>query len=286
MKIRTYIVTYKNPEHLHHNLSTLFACDMSGLDLEVNIINNHTELYLAEEFESRVNVLHNMTRPNFSVGHLSRDWNAGIVIGFEDLTNPACDMVLLSQDDTIWHPIALQAIAHQSNKYSAIFLGNGDCVVAFRPEAIRRIGLWDERYSCNGFHEMDMFLRSAIYNGSETSINDIWHQLLPVVRSNFPRDPYLWNPLPYEATELIYRPDSNKERHEDKNKYSVYHATPRELFKEKWGEYPEYKPLAQMVEEHKNGPIGKSYIMFPYFEKNVYDLEQKGYVYRDAYNWI
>jgi hypothetical protein len=289
MRIKVYIVTYKNPAHLEENLRTLTNqdFDIPGLaSFEVFIINNHTEFRMAPIYEERVNVLHNKTRPDFSVGHLSRDWNAALVHGFVNLVDPQADLVILSQDDTVWKPNALKTIVEHSNQYSAIFLGNGDCVVAFRPIAIRRIGLWDERFSCNGFHEMDMFLRAAIYNGEETSINDVWHQLLPQVRDQYPLYPYLWNRLPMSPLDLIYRPDSNPDRREDKNKYSVYHHIPRELFKHKWGEYPELVPLAEQVERHKSGPITPQYIMYPYFEKDVFDLKEKNYLTCEPYSWI
>lgn len=286
MKIKIYIVTYRNENHLNENLRTLFGMDFAGHDVEVNIINNHTEFRIADEYASKVNVLHNRTRPDFSVGHLSRDWNAAIVLGFKSLVTPDADLVILSQDDTVWNPIALKTIAEYSNKYTAIFLGNGDCVVAFRPEAIRRSGLWDERFSCNGFHEMDMFLRAVLYNGEATSINDVWHQLLPNVRSQFPPNPYLWNPLPFGPRELIYRPDSNPDRRDDKTRYSVYHHIPRELFKHKWGAYPEMIPLEWQVKQHVNGPITPQYIMYPYFEKDVYDLKKKNYLTCEPYGWV
>ena len=286
MKIKVYIVTYKNPEHLNKNLISLFRTAPVSGTLEVTIINNHPELVLDSSVMGRVNIMQNQTRPPFSVGHLSRDWNAAIVNGFVSLTNPDADLVILSQDDTIWNENALQVIAQHSQQYSAIFLGNGDCVVAFRPDAIRKIGLWDERFSCNGFHEMDMFLRAALYNGPETSINDVWHQLLPNVRNNFPPHPYLWNPLPFGPTDLIYRPDSNVDRKEDKARYSVYHHIPRELYKYKWGEYPEFIPLAKQVERFSAGPITPQYIMYPYFEKDVEDLKGKNYLTSDPYAWI
>lgn len=289
MKIKLYIVTYKNPEHLHENLSTLLSNDytIDGFEgIKITVINNHSEFAMHEEYAKYVNVMHNMTRPDFSVGHLSRDWNAALVNGFVNLKNPDCDLVILSQDDTIWQPDAIKKIVEQSKRYSAIFLGNGDCVCAFTAEAIRKIGLWDERFSCNGFHEMDMFLRSVIYNGDNTSINDVWHQLLPNIRNQFALNPYLHNPLPYGPKDVIYRPDSNPDRVNDKNLYSQYHATSRELFKYKWGEYPELLPIQQQAEKHKDGPVTPQFIFYPYFEKDVYDLKKKNYLHVDHYNWI
>lgn len=286
--VKVYIVTYKNEEHLNENLRTLFGSwDLSeNITMEVYVINNHTDFKMDENYYDRgVKVLHNQTRPDFSVGHLPRDWNAALVQGFVDLNNPECDVVLLSQDDTIWAPQSLQRIVDQTLFYDFIALGNGDCVCAFTPNGVRTVGLFDEsRFSSNGFHEMDYFLRAALYLGHKASINDIWHQLLPQVRNNFGPNPYLWNQLPYGPRELIYRPDSNEERKGDKDKYSVYHSIAREAFKEKWGVYPELKPLAQQVIDHANGPLQKQTILYPYFEKDLnHDTTNTNYV--EHYRW-
>ena len=281
------------PEEILNNGTILYVphnmnFEIPDLDtFEVTVINNHSKFEIHDDFKDTVSVMHNMTRPDFSVGHLPRDWNAAIVQGFKSLKNPDCDLLIHCQDDTVWQIDALARIVEASKKYSTILLGNGDCLVAHKPEGIRRVGLWDERFSCNGFHEMDYFLRSALYNGDEASINDVWHQILPAQRGQFPRNPYLWNSLPYGATDIIYRPDTNIDRKEDKKHSFPYHAIAREVFLDKWGVYPETEPLTQQVERHKaNGPPGKSYIMYPYFEKDVETLEKQNYLIREQYDWV
>ena len=289
-KVKVYIVTYRNPEHLNENLKTLFwSYDLTyGLNLEVNVINNHSEFSMDGDFVAKgVNVLHNQTRPDFSVGHLPRDWNAALVQGFVDLKNPDCDVVILSQDDTVWKGNALQNIVDQTFHYDFIALGNGDCVCAFTPTGVRKMGLWDEtNFSSNGFHECDAFIRAALYLGERASINDVFHQLMPEARGKFPPHPYLFNQLPYGPRDLIYRPDSNFEKINDKNVYSVYHATAREAFKRKWGTYPEMEPLIHQVERFKDGPLHPTPILYPYFEKDL-DAEVLATTnWVDSYKWI
>lgn len=290
MKVKIYIVTYKNPMHLDANLRSLHNMNFEIPDLdtfEVTIINNHSGFEMHDDFKDTVSVMHNVVRPDFSIGHISRDWNAAIIHGFQDLNNPDCDLLIHCQDDTVWQPNALSQIVEASKTYSSIMLGNGDCLVAHTPDSIRRIGLWDERFSCNGFHELDYFLRAALYNGEKTSINDVWHQLLPGVRNRFPHNPYLWNPLPAGPTDIIWRPDDNVDRQENKSKYRVFQHIAREVFIDKWGVYPELEPLKNQVERHKvAGPPGKSYIMYPYFEKNVETLLAQNYLIVEPYDWL
>ena len=291
MKIMLYIVTYNNEEHVNHNLKTLFQCDMTGLDVTVHVVSNHSNLVIHDEFKpylesGQLKIIMNETRPDWSTIHLTRNWNECLVAGFKDLKNPACDMVILSQDDIGWHPDALQKIVNYSKQYSCILLGPGDQVMAFLPEAVRKIGLFDERIMA--FAETEFFLRAALYNGPKTTINDYWHQILLPVRKNFPpTPPYLWNPLPEQPYGIIYRPDSNEQRKQQARDSGVpkYHCISREVYFEKWGVYPELEPLAQQVERHKNGPIGKQYIFYPYFEIDVEDLKKKNYVYREEYTY-
>jgi len=291
-KVKVYIVTYKNAQHLNENLRTLFESydasgGMSNIYLEVNIINNHSDFSIYPEFDKyHINILHNQTRPDFSVGHLPRDWNAALVNGFVDLNKPDCDVVIVSQDDTMWFHKALQHIVEQTYFYDFISLGNGDCVCAFTPVGVKQLGLWDEtNFSSNGFHECDMFLRAALYLGNRASINDVYHQLLLETRHKFPPHPYLWNQLPYTPNELIVRPASNSDKNDDKDKYSTYHSIAREAFKNKWGMYPELEPLSEQVKRFKDGPLIKTPILYPYFEKDLSPEILSTTNWVDSYKW-
>ena len=51
-RMKIYIVTYKRCDVLNDTLEKLFNSDFSKVpNTEVNIINNHTEFYLRDEFK-------------------------------------------------------------------------------------------------------------------------------------------------------------------------------------------------------------------------------------------
>jgi len=69
--MKVFIVTYKRPKVLNETLDILFnKTDFKLIkDTEVTIINNHSEFVLNKQFEDKVRVLHNMTRPDWDVGN-------------------------------------------------------------------------------------------------------------------------------------------------------------------------------------------------------------------------
>ena len=75
-KLKIYIVTYKRSNVLNDTLEKLFKSDFSQVpNTEVNIINNHTDFRLDSQFKDKVNVLHNVLRPDWSNGNLAENWN-------------------------------------------------------------------------------------------------------------------------------------------------------------------------------------------------------------------
>ena len=72
--MKIFIVTYRRPAILNKTLDILFnKTDFSSIpNTEVNIINNHSEFVLNEEFKDKVHVFHNNTRP---------DWTRAILHG-------------------------------------------------------------------------------------------------------------------------------------------------------------------------------------------------------------
>ena len=85
-KMKIYIMTYKRCNVLNDTLEKLFNSDFSKvLNTEVNIINNHSEFYIRDEFKDRVNVLHNVLRPDWSNGNISENYNQAFINGVIDL---------------------------------------------------------------------------------------------------------------------------------------------------------------------------------------------------------
>ncbi len=168
-KIKIFIVTYKSKISLNNNIKSLLESDLMQHNWEINVINNHS---LNDEYVDKVKVWHNVLRPDFSTGHLARNWNQAIINGFKDLNNPDCDILVNSQDDVLFKKDCFSKLIEFHKKYSFIQSGAGDSLCSYLPEAVKEIGLWDERFCNIGYQEADYFLRALIYNKNKSMISD------------------------------------------------------------------------------------------------------------------
>lgn len=267
MKIKLYMVTYKGHIRLRPTLTSLFNSDIVNYDYEINIINNHTDIRLPKEFEGKVNILHNTLRPDFSKGHLARNWNQAIINGFESLTNPACDIVVCSQDDSIFRKDWASRLVEAHQKYSFIHNGHGDQFHSYTPEAIRNVGLWDERFCGLARQAADYFWRQIMHNKEHASIQD-------------PRHHRVWNPLfPEDLMKSwgwLVDPDVRK-IDTDSGSTPVDLEISAKLMAMK---YP-FEPFPWTLEKIQNAPqrtVIDNFITYPYFEKDIYNLREKGYI--------
>ena len=164
--IKIYIVTYRRPNILNKTLDILFnKTDFPSIpNTEVNIINNHSEFRLNEEFEGRVKVIHNNTRPDWDTGNLSRNWNEALLHGFKDLNNPDAKIVVTMQNDIVLCENWTTNLLKMHQKYTFITGQLGDNIVSYRPEAVKKIGMWDERFLTPANKEADYYIRALIYN--------------------------------------------------------------------------------------------------------------------------
>lgn len=283
--INLYIVTYRNPGDLNSAIASIFA---SGADVRINVINNHSEFFLEPEHERRVTVLHNNLRPDFSTGHLARNWNQALLHGFKDLKNPASDIVITIQDDVLFKADWLSRLADLHRRYSFITMGAGDAFCSYLPEAVRRIGLWDERFSNIGCQEADYFLRALIYNRERSSINDPIHgRLHNAVDGNtftsYGGSYRKWlekqetdgDPAERADSMLISVPRMNPDRSRAQRSSMKFHNLSAKIFQHKWG-----LPLSKWTEEHYavRNSLVPNYITYPYFEKDVEGLRDKNYI--------
>jgi hypothetical protein len=262
MKIRFYIITYDCNLILNEwLLESIKISHYDRNDVEFFIINNHTNLYMKDEYKSFVKVIDNNLRPDFSTGHLSRNYNQAIINGFEDLNNPKCDAVITCQVDSILCPYWHQEIIKYLESYKYICVGTGDQLQVFTPESVKEIGLYDERFCNIGFQEADYFLRSCIYFRKKSSINDFFH----------------FRVLNSIDHEILFNTPSAFMRNEKSHMDSyVHHKYTKKLFKAKWGFEPEgweIEPSFENVE-----PLIQNYIYYPYFEKNINNLSEKKYL--------
>lgn len=173
MKIRVGIVSYNNATDLNNLLASLFASDIIEHDYSIEVINNHSNFNLRDEFKDRVNVIHNRVRPDWSTGHISKDYNSILVRGFGNLNAPHHDIVIIIQEDNVVKPDFISKLIPLHQTYSYIAAGVGGQLMSFLPDAIKKIGLFDERISSVGSHDTDYFIRSVIWNRERTSLNDI-----------------------------------------------------------------------------------------------------------------
>jgi hypothetical protein len=171
MKIKVYIVTYKNDGAVSRNLESLYRSDLVDHDYEINIINNHSEFNLAIT-HPRTKVIHNNCRVDWSTGYLARDWNFSIVDGFRDLCKPDCDLVVACQNDTVFFPDWMSYLVGYMKEYDFVSVGIGDNCMCWTPEGVRSIGLFDETYCSLGCQEIDYFQMAVLLNPDKSSIND------------------------------------------------------------------------------------------------------------------
>lgn len=259
MKIKIYIITYKGDDKVRRNLDSLSVSDIIDYEYEVYIINNHSSFNINNlELDSfsmnNIKILHNVLRPDFSNGHLSRNWNQAIVNGFKDLNKPDCDILIHCQDDTLWEKDCFKKLINVHEKFTFIQYGLGDQFCSYLPEAVKKIGLWDERFNSITMQGEDYFTRAVRYNYYKTTVTD-------------PRHMRKHNPLP--NLNLIKRPPGKTWEQKHKG-YGI------RFFEMKWG-MSGRDAFNKATKGEKINPHIESYMMYPYFEKDVDDLKGKGY---------
>ena len=286
-----YIVTYKNEDLLQRCLDSALV-STSGLEpndtLCITVINNYDVLNLPDKYANKVTVINNFGRPKFSTGHLSRSWNQCILHGIENINKPKCDVLILAQNDVVFKPDYIASIKKALEmSYNYIALGRGDEVQIMTPDSIKRIGLYDERFCNIGFQESDYFLRAVLLNPTKTSINDVFHE-----RTH--------NALP-DTLQILEQVDCGYLRGDESHMSSCkYHLVSKRMFAYKWmGLLPFSKspqigvpddmhiryPYEAWDSYVKSVPLcAKQYIMYPYFECELPDLEEKYVNYSNFYD--
>jgi len=285
-KIKIYIVTYKRKDVLNQLVDNIFESDFVNVDnTEVNIINNHSSFELYSKYANEVNVIHNSTRPDWSGANLGENWNQAIIHGFKSLRNPDSEIVITLQNDCVLHKNWCSNLLTMHKKYNFIAGEFGDNIVSYTPEAVKRIGIWDENFSGGGHREADYYLRALRFNKEKSLINDTMHG-----RIWNPNNDYLTLDIPEGRNinkDLKRRPD-NKE-HEQISigiRGSVLNQYNVEYFYQKWRnthhvELTKTKWIKNWPSELTLDPPkirkGTTFMKYPYFEKDIEKLEKKGY---------
>lgn len=267
MKIKHFIVTYNNSNRLNNSLESLFKsrCFLDlNHEIEIIIINNHSNININNKFINNITILNNQTRPDFSTGHLSRNWNQAIINGFGNLTNPNCDIVIASQDDTIFNTEYIQKTIEISKYFDFYSCGIGDQFMIFTTNGIKKIGLWDERFCNIGYQESDYFLRALKYHYNKVSIND-----------------YVHNRVYNEYNKLcpiVYTPSGYMTGDSEHIRSMQYHNYSLKVFINKWGLHPNDWITLSLESIRMINPQIMSFIFYPYFEKDIESLHEQKYL--------
>lgn len=266
--IHLYILTYNNNPILNEwALKSLHESDYDRDRVKLFVINNHSNIVIEEQYKQTVTVLNNVLRPDFSIGHLSRNWNQAIMRGFVNLNNPQCEYVITCHNDTIFKKDWYNNLMKHARIYNYIQLGAGDQFQMFSPAAVKHIGMNDERFCGNGVQEGDYLLRARLYFGMHSTINDYNHDRI--------HNPIEENDV-IETTPLGWQ--HSKDIH---TLYVRFHPICYTIFKKKWEispiEWSRYDVPFDSLE-----PLIDNYILYPYFEKDIITLKQQKYVCEDT----
>lgn len=259
MRIKVYIVTYNNDDILRKNLARLYSSDLLSYDYSVHIINNYSKLTGFGDY-FKLEVLDNTLRPDFSNGHLSRNWNQALMHGFKDLNNPDADLVVLMQNDTFIKRNCFSNLIEQHNKYDFIQVGAGDQLMSFTPSTVKKFGIFDERFCSIGYQEADYFMNAYMIDRDRISINDK------------ERHERVWNPISDIFEKFI---DSDYGLNEEFHSFA-WHDYNKHIFNLKWACDPQN--WYQYIDNFKPIPKIKRYQTYPYFEKNIETLKQQNYI--------
>jgi hypothetical protein len=296
-KIKIYIVTYKRSKVLNDTLEKLFNSDFQSVEnTEVNIINNHTEFRLEDCFKKKVNVLHNVLRPDWSNEKLCENWNQALINGFKNLNNPDAKYVITLQNDTSLHPKWCKHLFKMHKKYNFVVGKYGDNIVSYTPDAVKKIGIWDENFGGSGIKEADYWLRALIHNKDKSCINDIGHGMVlngqDALDLDVETDRNFINEYDENLKEVVIKRKADDDEHAKiwaDGRGGIYKQASWEYFRYKWsGTWKEEPQRIGWVKNWrkdfiKNPPdIKKSrvkmFMRYVYFENDIENLEDKNYL--------
>lgn len=297
-KVWVTIITYNNPKVLNDCVQSLMNSDLvtsNKYEWYIEIINNHSNFELNPELAKNVTVHHQTLRPDWAyVGFFTRDCNSALIRGFRHLKNPMSDQVIILQDDVVVRPDFMEKLV--SRHYSGIdfiMSGIGDALNSFLPDAVRKVGLYDERFT-TGWHEGDYILRSIQKLGMRCSIGDIAHGRIWNQTDNghfYTSDSQASNEHPDASipsnttradSDLVICPpftqvqmDNVTKRHGTTDYIHLWHA--------KWGEEHTFYNWSDDFKFNIIPTLKQktpNHILYPYFEKDIEGIFDEKYELR------
>jgi len=262
MIIKHYIVTYKNDDLLKRGLDFINTQPIpEGVDYKLYVINNYG--YLAPMPYNNFIGLNNILRLDSSTGHLARNWNQAIMLGFEDLVYPKSDIVILSQGDCVFQDGYLSKIIKAHEKYDFVQQGRGDEYHSYTANHIRKVGIWDERFCGIGYQELDYFYRSCIFNPDKIYMNHNFHGLEVMLNNSL------------EIVDTSYDTGflRNDENHlysfDTVHQYCLNFLTTKYGFDRKLVCGKNCCEILDMLKQNRPYPYIETNVTYPYFEKDI-----------------
>lgn len=272
IKYKLYIVTYKNISSINSCIKSIINTNLyqSG-ELAIYIINNSPSYNLDHLSNNNIYILNNVLRPEFSTGHLSRNWNQAIINGFQNINNPNCEILMHCQDDTIFEVEGLDKIIDYHKNFNFISLGVGDAFCSYTIECIQKIGLWDERFCGIGSQEADYFTRNLIFNKNKCSINDLAHgRIHNPLPNNFVNSPCSDKRGGCVNVLYVSKRDADRLR-EHCRTGDLSHPLNEKVFQEKYSTNVKSRDWDSLYLQEQVKIISPQPILYPYFEnENLY----------------
>ena len=278
--INLFIITYNNDKALNKALDTLFSSDFINYkNTQVNIINNYSSIKINDEFINKINIIQNEGRGDFFNPNLAQNHNQAILFGFENLNSPKSEIVIHTHNDMVFSKTWVSELIKCMDTYNSVFGSVGDQFVAYKADAIKRVGLWDENFPGLVHNECDYMLRSFLLNRTGTYINDPTHG----------RE--LNNEINYKFDEYIRNQENEKSKIISNAKADLYKLSTK-YFWEKWKNCaedlePSYNWLVKwdnisLFKKLKKLPHNfKLFCKYPFFECNIETLKQQNYMLLD-----
>lgn len=293
-RISIFFITYKNNFELNQTINSMDHKQIQKYNPEITVINNSPNFPVVfdRNYDFKIKILNNNTRADFSTGHLSRNWNQCLINGFENIENPKNDIVLCCQNDVRFKSNFIDLLLENHMKFNFITCGEGDATHSYTIDAVKKVGLWDERFCNIGYHELDYWIRNFIYNKENCSINDL-------AQLNSPIYDKIMNGINPENNILnVSAAVTGFKRNCPYHQLSCqYHKISENVLYEKWrlssddknciiqnklinldNEYNKFLYLHYHKKIPDNyQPSTKQYMFYPYFEKDIPERSRIGY---------
>jgi hypothetical protein len=140
--------------------------------------------------------------------------------------------------------------------------GCGDQFHSYTPYGIKRVGIWDERFSCLAYSDADYMMRQLLFNTDHCSLNDTWHGRT-------------FNTI--NAKVVIDTPSGLVRKDVNHSLSSITHEYGRKMWHYKFN-YIDCKWDINYILKNKNTIINHVpyFIWYPYFEQDVETLQEQG----------